>query len=242
MTGGQPSCGRLRRAPATPREPATSPAGRADRSGERRHARADRLAGADDDAAVDDRVDLLRRAVELVVGEDGRAFEGQVARDLQPRLAGMEVVADLDGYRTRDAVRAQQQHVQRMPALPLQALLAVVRRPDVVRRERVDGPGIVDRPVRRHLGPGADAYAIGLWDAPVARQRMGRRLGVGPHALLERAAQLGLMGGAHDVVALVLEGRIQEEALVLELELLALLADGALAHGDQLLAFGKRAD
>ena len=71
---------------------------------------------------------------------------------------------------------------------------------------------------------------------------LGRRLGVGPHALLEGAPQLGLVRGADDVVALVLEGGIEEEAVVLDLEVLALLADSALAQGDELLALGERAD
>jgi hypothetical protein len=71
---------------------------------------------------------------------------------------------------------------------------------------------------------------------------VGRRLGVGPHALLQRPAKLGLVGGANDVVALVFEGRVEEEAIVLELEVLVLFANTALAQGDELLAFGKRAD
>jgi hypothetical protein len=191
---------------------------------------------------VDDRLDLLRRAIELVVGEDGRALEGEVAGDLEPRLAAVEVLADLDRHRPRDAVGAQQQHVQRVAALPLQALLAVVGGPDVVRRERVDRARIGHRPVRGDLGPRPDADAIGLRDAAVARERLGRRLGVGPHALLERAPQLGLVGGAHHVVALMLEGRVQEEAIVLDLEVLALFADPTLAQGDELLALGERAD
>ena len=95
---------------------------------------------------------------------------------------------------------------------------------------------------RGDLGPRPDADAVGLRDAAVARQRLGRRLGVGPHALLEGAPQLGLVRGANDVVALVLERRIQEEAVVLDLEVLALLADAALAQGDELLALGERAD
>ncbi len=69
----------------------------------------------------------------------------------------------------------------------------------------------------------------------------GRRLLVGPDALLERAPQLGVVGLADEVVALVVEGRVEEEALVLELEVLVLLADAALAEGDQLLALGERA-
>ena len=54
---------------------------------------------------------------------------------------------------------------------------------------------------------------------------MQRRLAVAPHALLERAAQLRLVGLAHEVVALVVEGGVQEEALVLEPEVLFRLAD-----------------
>src|SRR3954454_6602269 len=195
-----------------------------------------------DHAAVDDRLDLLRRAIELVVGEDGRALEGEVARDLEPRLAAVEVFADLDHKRSWDAVGAQQQHVQRVPALPLQALLAVVRRPHVVRRERVHGAWIGHGPVRRDLGPRPNADAIGLRDPAVARERLGGRLGVGPHALLEGAPQLGLVRGANDVVALVLEGRVEEEAVVLDLEVLALFADAALAQGDELFALGEGTD
>ena len=71
---------------------------------------------------------------------------------------------------------------------------------------------------------------------------MRRRLLVGPDTLLERAAQLGVMGFAHQVVALVVEGRVEEEALVLELEVLVLLANSALAEGEQLLALGESAD
>jgi hypothetical protein len=38
------------------------------------------------------------------------------------------------------------------------------------------------------------------------------------------------------------ECRIEEEAVVLDLEVLALFADSALAQGDELLALGERAD
>ena len=92
------------------------------------------------------------------------------------------------------------------------------------------------------LGPGADPDPVGLRDAAVLDQRPRRRLLVGPDALLERAAQLGVVGLAHQVVALVVEGGVEEEALVLELEVLVLLADAALAEGEQLLALGERAD
>ena len=92
------------------------------------------------------------------------------------------------------------------------------------------------------LGPGADADPVGLGDAAVLQQCARRRLLVGPDTLLERAAQLGVMRLADEVVALVVEGRVEEEALVLELEVLVLLADPALAQGDELLAFGEGAN
>ena len=90
------------------------------------------------------------------------------------------------------------------------------------------------------LGPGADPHALGLGDAAVLEQRPRGRLLVGPDALLEGAAQLGVVGLAHEVVPLVVEGRIEEELVVLDLEVLVLLADAALAHGDELLALGER--
>ena len=71
---------------------------------------------------------------------------------------------------------------------------------------------------------------------------MHRRLAVAPDALLERAAQLGLVGLAHEVVALVVERGVQEEALVGEPERLAGLAQDALAERQQLLAFREGAD
>ena len=92
------------------------------------------------------------------------------------------------------------------------------------------------------LGPGAQADAVGLGDAAVLEQRFRRRLLVGPDALLERAAQLRVVRFADQVVPLVVEGRVEEEALVLELEVLVLLADAALAQGEQLLTLGESAD
>jgi hypothetical protein len=68
-----------------------------------------------------------------------------------------------------------------------------------------------------------------------------RRLALGPDALLEGAAELGLVGLAHQLTALVIEGRVEEEAVVLDLEVLVGLADAALAQRDQLLALGERA-
>ena len=98
-------------------------------------------------------------------------------------------------------------------------------------------------PVAGDLGPGADADALGLRDAAVAGQRVHGRLAVRPHALLEGAAKLGLMRGADHVVALVLERGIEEEAVVIELEVLGGVTEaGALAQGDELLALGERTD
>ena len=68
------------------------------------------------------------------------------------------------------------------------------------------------------------------------------RIAVGPDALLEGAPELRRVRLAHDVVALVVERGVQEEPVVLELEVLVLLADPALAQGEELLAFGERAD
>src|SRR3954453_7001803 len=197
-----------------------------------------------DPAALDDRLDLLVGAVELLVREHGRALERQLTGDVEPRMVAVEVLADLHGHRPRDPVRAQEDHVERLlEAPPRQPLLGVVRGPHVVRREGVDRPRVVHLPVARDLGPRAQPDALGLGDAAVAGQRVRRRLAVGPDAFLERTAQLGLVRGAHDVVAPVLEGRIQEEAIVLELEVLAVVAKPAApAQGDELLAFGERAD
>ena len=76
---------------------------------------------------------------------------------------------------------------------------------------------------------------------PSRSSARGGRLLVGPDALLERAAKLGVVRLAHQVVALVVEGRVEEEALVLELEVLVLLANPALAQGHELLSLGQGA-
>src|SRR3954447_8586849 len=81
-----------------------------------------------------DRLDLLRRALELVVGQHGRALERELAVQVEPGAAAEVLVADLDRHRPRDPVGAQQDHVERMAALPPQPLLGVVRGPYVVRR------------------------------------------------------------------------------------------------------------
>ena len=128
-----------------------------------------------------------------------------------------------------------------MAPLPVQPLLGVVGGPDVVRRQRVDGPRIGDQVAGRNLGPGTDPDAVGLGDAAVLDERLGRRLVLRPDALLERAAELGHVSVTNAVVALVVEGRIEEEAVVLDLEVLVLLPDAALAQGEQLLTLGESA-
>jgi hypothetical protein len=96
--------------------------------------------------------------------------------------------------------------------------------------------------VARHLGPSADPDALGLADPAVLGRRVLRRLAIRPHALLEGAAQLGLVRLPHEIGALVVEGRIQEEPVVLEVEMTIGLADPALAKGEQLLTLGESAD
>src|SRR5581483_2536366 len=99
----------------------------------------------------------------------------------------------------------------------------------------------VDLPVVRDLGPGADPDAIGLGDAAVLQERARRRLLVGPDALLERAPELRVVRLPHQVIALMVEGGVEEEPLVLELEVLVLLADPPLSQGDELLTLGEGA-
>ena len=91
------------------------------------------------------------------------------------------------------------------------------------------------------LGPGADPHPVGLLDAAIHRPGVQPRLAVGPHALLERALQLRLVGLADQVDPLVVERGVEEEAVVLELEVAVGLPNAALAQGDQLLALGERA-
>ncbi len=108
-------------------------------------------------------------------------------------------------------------------------------------RQRLDHAVVVGREVIGDLGPGADPNPVGLRDAAVLEQRPRGRLLVGPDALLEGATQLRVVGLANEVVALVVEGGVEEELVVLDLEMLVLLADTALPEGDELLALGQRA-
>ena len=94
----------------------------------------------------------------------------------------------------------------------------------------------------RDFGPRADADPVGLLQPSVGRKRLQGRLAVVPDALLEGPTQLRLVRFAYQVVALVVEGRVQEEALVLQPKVPVGLADAALAQGDELLAFGESAD
>ncbi len=193
---------------------------RADGAAAQRSASRPGPAGRRASLAGGDRLDLFGGALELGVGEHGGALEGQFALELDPGLGGVVLVLDLDCDRPRDAVGAQQQHVQRLlAALPGQPLLGVVARPYVEGGERVDAARVGDREVPGHLGPRADAHAVGLRELALAQdQGVHRRLAVAPDALLERAAQLGLVGLADEVARLVLESRIQEETFVREPE------------------------
>src|SRR3954451_3781187 len=151
------------------------------------------------------------------------------------------LVADLDRDGPRDAIRAQQDHVEWVAALPGEPLGRVLARPDVVGRQRVDAARVRDQVARRHFGPGADAHAVRLRDLAVAVEQRRGRLAVRPHALLERALELGVVGLAYEAAGLVVEGRVQEEPVVLDLEVAVLLADTTLAESQQLLAFGESA-
>ena len=51
----------------------------------------------------------------------------------------------------------------------------------------------------------------------------------------------GMLRLAHEVVPLVVERGVEEEVVVLDLEMLVLFADAALAQGQKLLALGERA-
>src|SRR5919198_5419507 len=188
-----------------------------------------------------DVADLRRGADELVVRHHRRALEGEITIDLDPRAAAVILVADADGDRARDPVDPQEQDVKRIAALPAQALVSVVLRPHVEGGEAVDDARVARLEVVGHLRPRADAHPIGLRDAAVLEQRPRRRLLVRPHPLLERAAQLGVVRLANEVVALMVEGRIEEETVVLELEVLVLLTDAALAEGYELLTLGQGA-
>ena len=89
--------------------------------------------GQDRNGVRGDRLDLRGGAVELLVGEHGRALEREVAVQLDPGAAAVVLGADLDRHRARDAVGAQQDHVHRVMTLPFEPLFGVVGRPHVVR-------------------------------------------------------------------------------------------------------------
>ena len=131
--------------------------------------------------------------------------------------------------------------VQRMAALPVEALLRVVLGPDVERRQASTMRG--RRPSQwSATSAQARIRTRSGWAMPPSwSSARGGRLLVGPDALLEGTAKLRMVGRAHEVVALVVEGGVEEEPLVLELEVLVLLADPALAQGDELLTLGEGA-
>ena len=117
----------------------------------------------------------------------------------------MVLVADPHRDRARNAMDPQQQDVERVTTLPGEPLLGVIRSPDVVRREVVEGAAIFDRDVIGHLRPGAQPHSVGLGDAAILDQSFRRRLLVGPDALLEGTTQLGVMRFPDEVVPLMVE-------------------------------------
>jgi hypothetical protein len=149
------------------------------------------------------------------------------------------LVADAHRDRARDPVDAEEKHVQGVTPLPPEPLLRVVVGPDMEWGEAIHDPRLGGLEVVGDLGPGPNPHPVGLRDPAVLEQRPRRRLLVGPHALLQGTPELGMVGLAHEVVALVIEGGIEEESIVLDLEVLVLLADASLPQGDELLALGK---
>jgi hypothetical protein len=61
-----------------------------------------------------------------------------------------------------------------------------------------------------------------------------------PDALFERPAQLRLVRCANQVGALVVEGGVEEEALVFDDKVLVRLTEAPLPKRDELLALGER--
>src|SRR6185437_6964193 len=98
---------------------------------------------------------------------------------------------------------------------------------------------IGDREVRRDFGPSADTHAVGLVERLSAVQRLRMRLAIGPHALLECPRQLGAVGFAHQVGALMIKRRVQKEPFVVQLEMVFWLTDASLAEREELLALGE---
>ena len=161
-----------------------------------------------------DRPDLLGGAIELGVGEDRGALEGKFALQLDPGAGPGVLVLDLHGHGAGDAVGPQQQHVQRLASTPAKALLGVVGAPHVEGGEGVHATRVLHGEVAAHLGPGPDPDAVGLLQGRARDERVQGRLAVAPDALLECAAQLGLVGLADEIAGLVLESGVEEEALV----------------------------
>jgi hypothetical protein len=93
-----------------------------------------------------------------------------------------------------------------------------------------------------HPSPSADPHAVGLLYGGARGEGIQRGLAFAPNALLERAAQLRLMGLAHEIGRLVIERGVQKESLMSKPERLAGLANSALAKGYKLLAFRESTD
>src|SRR5204863_9398388 len=80
-----------------------------------------------------------------------------------------------------------------------------------------------------------------LRDLALAVKQVRRRLAVGPDALLQCPLELRMVRVAHEAAGLMVEGGVEEEAIVLDLEMAVLLADSPLAEREELLAFGEGA-
>src|SRR5436190_14876089 len=74
--------------------------------------------GEDRDRVRGNCLDLCGGALELVVREHGCALERQLALDLDPRAASAVLVTHLDGDRSRNTEGAEDDHVERVAALP----------------------------------------------------------------------------------------------------------------------------
>jgi len=83
----------------------------------------------------------------------------------------------------------------------------------------------------------ADPDAVRLLHGGTRDEAVQRRLAVAPDALLECAAQLGLVGLADEVAGLVVERGVEEKPLVGQPEGLSGLRQDTLAERQKLLAF-----
>jgi hypothetical protein len=127
--------------------------------------------------------------------------------------------------------------VERIAAAPAEASLGVSGCPHVERGEVTDNAPVVDRPLLDDLGPCADANAVGLGEVALRGDFDGGRLAFGPDAFLHRAFELRLVALSDQLGAVEVEGRVEEEAVVLEVVAATGLLNVAVADDEQLLAF-----